>query len=185
MHKDLRLCFHRRVRFFRGEKNIFHEWEITLTSLCRQQGRKDSMRNEILTALPEISRALLSVDLKFITPRVFGFHLKIIFRSFRTHNPPQKCLLKGSSAVDWLISTQLPLAAFHILFNFVSVHREIPKIAPTRNASNNTWWLNKSTPAVRSKRRMAIRHAENGFWLSPGTRCDYGDERQKTHISKV
>lgn len=103
--------------------------------------------------------------------------------SFLSHTQPSsKVSLEASSAVDWLISTQLPLAAFHILFNFVPVHREIPRIAPTRNASNNTWWLNKSTPAVHNKRRIVIRHAENGFWLSLGTRCDYGDEQQKTYI---
>jgi hypothetical protein len=80
-----------------------------------------------LTAL-----AVLSVDLKFITVRVFGFLFKIHF------NPPQT-LSSGLKSLTGFTAKRYkpPLAVFHILFNFVTVHRENPKTAPTY-ASNST-----------------------------------------------
>lgn len=133
-------------------------------SLRRQRGRKDSMRNEILTALPEISR-VLSVDLKFITPRVFGFHLKIIFLSFCTHNPPQKCRWKQAALLTgWFPrSHRSLLSIFYLISSRCTVksrklHRLIMPLITLDD------WINPPQPFA------TIRHAVSGFWLSPGTR---------------
>lgn len=136
---------------FQGEKGIFYEWKITLTSLRRRRrGRKDSMRNEILTALPEISRAL-SVDFEFITLRVFGFHLKIIFLSFCTHNPPQKCRWKQAALLTgWFPHSYRSLLSIFYLISsrrtvkFRKLHRLVMPLITLDD------WINPPQPFTKN-----------------------------------